>query len=91
MSAQPVAGGAGDAERKIGFLRDGLRRLSSGTAGASTWPGVAERFQSLRALDERRFAPEQQAAIEHLCPRTVTHAVVSRGRADLSRHPTPGE
>lgn len=211
MSAQPVAGGAGDAERKIGFLRDSLRRLSSGTADASTWPGVAERFQSLRAqyaanpdalrphvpqltelrrqydelldaeqprtidrfhelgeqirtaeaereflrqyfirraagreltgttasltvrsrvslsipkpgsdartrldellrssgrwdevsqlagprllraLDRKRFAPEQQAAIEHLCPRTVTHAVASRGRADLSRHLTPGE
>ncbi|MEP0846895.1 MAG: hypothetical protein HRF50_08755, partial [Phycisphaerae bacterium] len=49
MSAQPVARGAGDAERKIGFLRDGLQRLSDGAADVSTWSAAAERFQSLRA------------------------------------------
>lgn len=36
--------------------------------------------RSLRALQDRRFAPDAQSATERLCPRMTTHTVISRPR-----------
>ena len=62
---------------------DERARLDRVLQDSGRWADVSQlaRARLLRALDDKRFSPQQEQDIMRLCPRTTTHTVVSRSRA----------
>ena len=62
---------------------DTRAKLEDLLKASGRWPEVSQlaRARLLRALDGRQFTPQQEQEIGRLCPRTISHQVITRLRA----------